>query len=397
MTKKIFTGLIISLLVMLNANSQPLFYSQSLQKLYYSLPQSCRLENPVSDTVVFCNGILQGLTVPVAYSVDSYGMLAHVGYRFLPDSIETQFFNLAVVRFLEREALALLAADNLDQKLTNNRENGLTLLHNGNTPRREFYRNRNGLPDLLQRVSGMDIRYDERRSYNVDLSCGQGQSLTFIFKADAELMSDMDKKERDEQLMAQLMVHRSKSVSVPQHIPACDNASMQIFSDSLYICQGRSYIIPQMNNSLYYLKTNSTTFELVFNKNWFSESLSNVLLASVGSDYNVRIVHRQYGGVVQRYEMKISDFNDYFTVDYDRYFGIETPDRDVLKGTLILVDRNVGNIHLAFVSINIWNLLNGGVMEMQLDTNIPQHNVETLFDKMKERDNNTETYKVNIK
>ena len=375
--------------------AQPFFYSQSLQNLYYSLPPSCRLDNPVTDTVVMCSEILQGVTVPVAYSVDNFGYTVHVGFRFLSDNIDTQFLNLVVVRFLEREALALLIADNLNQKLTTNRENGLTLLHNGNTPRQEFYRNRNGFSELLQWVTGMDISYEDGKRYRVNLNCGQDQKLTFLFEADAELLSDMDKKERDVRLAAQLSHHRAKNAA-PSHVPACDNAYLQLFEDSVYVCQGQSFIIPQMNGNLYYLK-NGDEPKLVFSLAYASETLSNVLLASAGHDYTVRITHRQYGGEVRRYELKSSDFYDYFSDDYNRYFGIETIDRDTLSGTLILTDRNVGIIHIAHVSVGLWDLLNGGIMEMKLDSNIPQHNIETLYGRTKARDDDNEKYKINIK
>ena len=373
--------------------SQPLFYSQSLQKLYYSLPSSCRPVNPCADTVVLCNGILQGITVPVIYSVDSYGVLEHIGYRFLPDNFDMRSVHLAVIRFLERETLSLLATDNLNQKLANNRRNGLMLLHNGSTPQQNFYRNRNDLPDLLQRVESMDIRYEDGTRYQVILNCGQSQTLTFLFVADAELLSNMDKKERDEQLAAQLSQHQTKAVITQSHVSVCDNASLQFFQDSVYLCPGKQYVIPQMNSNLYYLKMRDT-FEIVFNSRWPVATLQNVMLAATGHNYTVRVAHRQYGWEIKRYEMKIRDFFDYFANGYDRYFGIETLERDILSGTLILADRAAGNIHLAHVSINLWDLLNGGVMEMILDSNIPQHNIETLYGTMKERDDDNEKYKI---
>ena len=110
--KRVTCGLLMLFLSVSRSFSQPIFYSQSLQKLYYSLPPSCRLDYPVTDTIVFCNGIVQGVTVPVAYSVDNYGITAHVGYRFLSGTVDTKFLQHAVIRFLEREALALLVSDN---------------------------------------------------------------------------------------------------------------------------------------------------------------------------------------------------------------------------------------------------------------------------------------------
>ena len=361
---------------------QPVFYSQSLQNLYYSLPASCRLNIPVADTVVHCSEIVPDGAAPVTFCWDEYEMLAHVGYRFLNSAEMLQNLNPAVIRFLEREILALLVTGNLAQKLATNSDNGISIALNGNTPKREFYRSRDGLPYLLQHVSGINIRYEDGKRYRVDINCGQEQTLTFNFVADAELLSDMDKKERDDYISAQLSHHRAKAGATP-HIPACSDATMQIYRDSVFVCKGGSFMIPQINGNIYYMKTDGL-FQPVFGKNWIAETLSNVMLAPAGRSYTIQITQRVYGGEIRRYELNSRDFFDYFSGNCDLYFGIETVERDVLTGTLILADKNDGNIHIAFVSISVLDLLNGGTMKIQLDANIPKHNVETIFGKKRE-------------
>jgi len=228
----------------------------------------------------------------------------------------------------------------------------------------------------------MDIHYLEGKRYEVHLACGQGQNLTFQFLADAELLSDMDKKERDDRIAAQLSHHRAKA-NAPPHIPVCSDAIMQVHNDSAFVCMGRSFIIPQINSNMYYTKSDDT-FKLAFGKNWIVETLSNAMLAPSERNYTVQITHRVYGGRTHLYEVDSRDFFDYFSNEYDRFFGIESVDRDILAGTLILSDKNAGNIHIAFVSISVLDLLNGGIMKIQLNTNIPQHNVETLFGRTRE-------------
>jgi hypothetical protein len=290
--------------------------------------------------------------------------------------------------------LALFATDNLNQKLATNRDNGMFITHNGNTPQTNFYRSRTGLPNLLQRVSGMNVRYDEGKRYRVDIHCGERQTLTFDFVADAELLSDMDKKERDERIAAQLSHHKAKA-SATQHIPVCSDATMQTHNDSAFVCTGGSFIIPQINGNLYYTKSDDT-LKLAFGKNWIAETLSNVMLAPSERNYTVQVTHRLYGGITRSYEINSRDFFDYFSDEYERYFGIEAVERDILSGTLVLADKNVGNIHLAFVSVSVLDLLNGGTMKIQLDANIPQHNVETLFGRKRETSGEHQ-YQINIR
>lgn len=95
-----------------------------------------------------------------------------------------------------------------------------------------------------------------------------------------------------------------------------------------------------------------------------------------------------YGNTVKKYTIDSRDFYDYFARDYERYFGVETIGyaeagraQSLLTGTLILRDRNASSIHLAYITVSLDNLLNGGTMEMQLYSNIPFHNLQSLFGK----------------
>ena len=380
--KKVIPILVVILtLTIPAAGGQPVFYSHSLQKLYNDLPESCRTENPVADTVVSCTGILPGIVVPIEYCWDNYGILTHIGYRFLTAGMDT-ISNPAVGRFIEREVLTLLVTDNIEQKLISNHDNGLTLLLNGVTPQRSFYRSKNGLPMLLQHVSGMNIQYEAGKEYQVDLICGQNQILSFHFVADDELLSDMDKGERDKRLAAQLSHYHAKAQIGLQQIQSCSESEMQVYRDSAFVCKGSMFIIPQINSDIYY-KKEGRDFQLLFSKNWVAETFSNAMLAPVKSNYTVQITQRMYGSEQRRYEINSLDFFDYFSGSYERYFGIESVEKDMLTGTLIFVNKSTGNIHLAFVSISLWNLFNGGTMKIQLDANIPQHNVETIFGRNK--------------
>jgi len=139
-------------------------------------------------------------------------------------------------------------------------------------------------------------------------------------------------------------------------------------------------MIPQINNDLFYVKTDGV-YNFAFDKSLIAESFANALLVHVKNNYKINITQRMYGNVVKKYTVNSRDFDDYFRRDYDRYFGIESLKKEKLTGTMILSNRNEENIHLAFVSISLDDLINGGTMEMQLYSNIPQQNIKTLFGK----------------
>jgi len=365
------------MLALLNGNAQQVFYSHSLEQLYESLPEMCRVDEATKDTVVLCRDMVQGDTVPLAFCFDENRVLEHIGYRFLPVNDSVTAKNV-IVRFIEREWLALLLIGNTDQTLTSYRENGLSILLNDKPLPRNLLQDKRSLLNLLKNSLGMTFRYDGKR-YDVSLSCADGRELTFLFPADSELLTGMDKKERDVQLAIQLKNHKS----LRNNIMAPDYSYLQLLRDTVYVDKGSSFMIPEINNDLFYVKADST-YNLTLDRSLIAESFSNALLVPCLNNYTIHITHRMYGGVVKEYSINSRDFDDYFLNGYDRYFGIESlgkEGKEKLTGMLILNDRNAGSIHLAHVSVTLNDLLNGGAMEMQLYSNIPQHNLKSLFGK----------------
>jgi hypothetical protein len=376
-TIKITILSLIGMVVLSAGNAQPLFYSQSLKKIYSTLPQECSITDVATmvDTVILCNNIVQNDTVPIIYRWDENHVLEHIGYNLLPINNITTLDN-AIIRFIERELLILLMTTDIDQTLISMRENGLSLLLNNTLIERDMLLNKHGILNLLKNNLEVAINYSEMK-YDVTLICNDKQTLSFLFKADSELIMGMDKEERDVRLAIQLKNHHSDAAD---RVTLPDFSYLQPHRDTIYVDRGNSFLIPQINNDLFYVKADST-YHLALDKSLIAESFANALLVSVGNNYTMNITHRMYGNVVKQYTVSSRDFDDYFSHDYERYFGIESLEEENMTGTLILSDRDAGSIHLAFVSISLDSLLSGGNIDIQMHSNIPQHNIKSLFDK----------------
>lgn len=375
---KIVILFVLGMLVLPESNAQQVFYSQNLQNLYWSLPDACRFDNPtvMKDTIVLCREVVLGDTVPLIFQWDENRVLEHIGYHFLPDRTE---INNTILLFLERELLTALLSSDVSQTLITYRENGLSILLNDKPITQSVLKNKRQLLNLLKSNNGTVINYDGK-NYDVTLSFADSQKLSFQFKADSELLTGMDKKERDIRLAMQLKNYSAARKGSIDSILVPDYSYLRLLRDSIYVDKGSEFMIPQINNDLFYLKEDSI-YTLALDTSFVAESFSNALLVPSEKDYTINVTHRMYGKIVKTYTVGSRDFYDYFARDYDRYFGTESLEKEKLTGTLILSDRNAGCIHLAFVSVSVSNLLNGGTMEMQLYSNIPQQNINTLFGK----------------
>lgn len=371
---KVVVPVIFVLLAFAKVNAQPMFYSQNvLQKLYEQIPGICRIDTVTTDTIVLCRNMVQNATVPVMFLFDENRVLEHIGYPFLSSDDAAAFNNHAVVRFIERELLAILLTTDVNQTFRAYRENGITVLLNDKPLKPSTIQNKESFLNLLKTCQGMIANYDGK-NHEVVLLFKNKQKLSFNFPDDTELLTGMNKKERDICLAVQLKNHKAK--------PGCriepDYSYLQLLNDSVYVEKGSSFMIPQINNDIFYKKID-TTYSLVFDRRLLAETFSNALVVPCNRVYTINITHRMYGNQKKKYTVSSRDFDDYFRHNYERYFGIKTAEKDKLAGTLILLDRNVGCIHLASVAVSSNDLLNGGTMEMQLYSNIPIHNLKTLF------------------
>jgi hypothetical protein len=385
--RKITVILLFGTLVLSKVGAQQMFYSQSLQNLFWSLPETCigAVYRAFTDTVVLCREVVEDEIVPLAFGFDENKFLEHIGYRFFPAGDTAALHSVAAVRFIERELLRLLATNDISPTLATYRENSISILLNDEPIKQSILQDKRGFLNLLKTNQGIAINYIDRKKYEVSLFLEKKQKLSFYFPADSELMTDgMYKTERDAQLAFQLKNHKAKSAATVGVVQPDSNRLQLICDtikhDTIYVDKGNMYLIPQINNDIFYRKKDGI-YSLVFDSSRLAETFSNALLVTVNKAYTINVTHRAYGKPAERYTVSNHNFDDYFSCSYDRYFGIETVGKERLTGALILADRNTGNIHLAQITITPNDLLNGGTMEMQLSSNIPMQKVKSLFGK----------------
>ena len=364
-----------------STNAQSLFYSPKVDSLYELVNQVCAMDSICeNDTVLECVDLIEGDTVAIVLCKDEYNVVDHIGCCFLPDSI--RLVNLPIVKFLERELLTILTAKDIGTALRADKENGLQIMLDDNPINQNLLQNKKKLCSMLKGNGGIIIN-KVVKDYCVTILCSNGQQLSFSFPADCKLISGMDKREQEIRLAFQLRNHIAKTIDSLVPLPDINYLQLlqnSIYQDSIYVEKGEEFNIPQINNDLFYFK-NDSIYSLVSDTSLVALTFSNALLVPSANHYTIDVKHRMYGFVVQNYTIDSRDFNDYFSNGYERYFGIETMEPENLSGTMILYNRNEEYIHLAYVTTTLNDLMNGGKMTMELYSNIPQHNIKTLYGK----------------
>ena len=244
--KRIVFFIIINYVVATNVFAQ--FYSEKLQNLYNLLPQSIRLDSTYCDTIIFKNYFIGGDTAKIVYEIDKNCFMKHCGYRFFND-VEAIDFGKNVVKFIESELLNLLITNDVQSVLTNWYEKKISFQFNNSFPNNDFFANKQQLLRIFN--NAIHVNIDKKEQYFlVTLFCADSNRCHFAISINDELISGMNKKERDNFLSVQLISFTAKQ----NYIKEIDNSFLKIFKDSLFVYEGSYYMIPEINNNLYFQK-----------------------------------------------------------------------------------------------------------------------------------------------
>jgi len=358
---------------LLFANAQPRFYSEALQELYGLLPESCK-----QDSLFCCKKmVLEEDTVNLNYQIDESGFLVHIGYNFLniTDSI---IFNRTIVQFLEREFLKWLVANNEDEILLKYEIDNLFVKYKGNSINAKFLKNKKELIAILSKTSEFNVER-VNQNYAVKISNSGKNEMEFVFPNDPKLILGMDKKERDDLISNQLKRHKIKSY----RNFSIDSTNLKLVNDSIFIQNGSYYLIPSINNDVFVQKKDSL-FEVILVQEFMNETFINTMLGLSSRDYEYHIKHVKYGYNIEKYEVCSKNFYDYFSTDYQLFFGIETCYENNLSGTLVFQDRETEYIHLAYINCTMDDFLNENNIKVKLHTNIPRSSLRNLFGELEE-------------
>ncbi|MBO7468604.1 MAG: hypothetical protein J6T81_00590 [Bacteroidales bacterium] len=382
MYKKYVFG-IIFLLSNFACNAQELFYSNKTEVLFNSLNNICKIDSIPSNNYSFpCTELVLGDTVTITICKDENNVIEHIGCKFLYDSI--LIGNKPVTQFIERELLSILLSNDAKETIKTNDDDQLYILLDDKYIPADSLDNKSWFFDLWKNNYGTIINRRDN-NYIATILCSNNKNLTFIFKADCCFISGMSKKEQEIKLAIQLSNYYASNTNNsmylrPSYLQYYSNDS--IVSDSVYVEKGENFVIPQINGDLFYIK-NDTIYTPVFDTSYVALTFSNAMLLPSSQNYYIEVKHWMYGYKKSIYTMTSKDFFGFFSQDYEKYFGIESLENDHLTGTLILYNKNAEFIHMAFVSTTLDDLMNSGKIYIDLYSNIPQHNIKTLFGKDK--------------
>lgn len=347
-----------------------MFESQKLAELTELFPKNCL---PQNDSVFNCPQIIQKKSFIISYN--NKHEIKHLGISlFSPETKE--MINLPICNFIERTMLELALQPSANDVESRLQQSGISLRKNGVEFNKGYFTSLHSTLDDMQNPVQFLIHKDS--CYTGYWKYENEDILSMSFPVSRELIFGTDKKESD-QIIGELF-SESSCDTANENSSEFDASDLKLLNNSdLYLRKGSAFISNKINSDTYYQRSESK-YQLVFNSEYPSESLANLLNARHGKTLMLKIIHRMYGGFTPEFSITLSRFLGMFNKGFSTFCILNRQNQDKIQVSAVLLNNDFGYIHLLRIKTTSHDLFtNNGILTADFYTNIPQHNLKDLL------------------
>ena len=347
------------------------FSSRKLSEIGELFPKKCL---PANDSIFACPQITKGKSFVIRYNQKNE--IEHLGVSlFSPETKE--MINAPVCNFIERIMLELLLQKlpaDIQSKL---REYKISLQRNGVEYGKNYFTSLSRLLDDIQYPTRFSIHKDS--AYTAVWEFGNNELFSMSFPASRELIFGMDKKESDKNIGESFASDDDCTfTSVSDNVSASELSRLE--GTDLYVRKGNVFLIDPINSDTYYQRSDGI-YQLVFDADYPAHSLANLFIRKqFGNNLSLKITHRMYGSFTPEFTIPLNKFLCLFDAGFSTYCVLHRAEPGKIRVSVVLHNRDFNYIHLLRIQTTVEQLFTkGGILTADFYTNIPQHNLKSLF------------------
>lgn len=354
--------------------AQEVKYSmKKIEDIASQLPPAYLVEK---DSIIPCPDICKNKSIVVVYNEKR--QISHLGISMFSKEMK-EIINPEVCDFIERLFLELMLEDdkNVISMLDRNK---IVLSRNGIA----FGEGRvTSIPAILQEIEEpalFSLTKKDLDSYAAVWEYGHDNMLVVSFPSNRELISGTNKKESDDLLHDQLKENNCHATTEKNIFIRKETMPASSYDPSVYISKGDTFMLKAINEDTYYKKT-AAGYELIYDRNFPHESLSNLFYWHyANSGLKIHVKHSMYGNFSPEFEMKFADFICFFKNDFNIYTASFQNETGELYATVIFQNKQYNYIHVLSIRTTAKTVFDkNGVLMASFTTNIPQHNIKSLI------------------
>ncbi|MDR0795687.1 MAG: hypothetical protein LBE79_06505 [Tannerella sp.] len=349
------------------------FSLKKLEEIASQLPPQYLVD---TDSIMACPDLCPNKSIVIQYN-DKH-QVSHLGISMFSKETK-EIINKPVCNFIERLLLELTLLRDNNEILSLLDHNNVQFQKNG---RRLQKSDVNSMGEILREIEEpayFTLSKDDK-DYTVGWKYGQQNQLIIQFPLNRELITGANRIESDNALFDQLLVDNPcKSTSDVKTILS-SRTGLVSNDEQIFIAKGDTFMLGIINDNKYYKKTTGG-YELIYDENFPKESLSNLFLGNFDdNNLKIKVKHSMYGNFNPEYEMNLNDFICFFKNDFRIFTASIQKEPGVIHSTIVFQNRQYNYIHLLTIITQKETIFKkNGVIFASFRSNIPQHNINSLF------------------
>ena len=301
---------------------------------------------------------------PVTLRVNHYGEVEHIGLLLFPKEIR-QMGQTCVYDFLERDLLER-NLPNITGAIKHDLLNEPLFFIKGNAQTPLSF---NGKEEYSEE------RIDYRK-YRSSWSRANNLALRITFDMDYKMMSGCNAIELENRFLTCLRrFERHEHDTVANTLPLTEGYDV-------YVVEGDTFLIREMNNELLF-EHDEDGWHLADSLSRPTKSLRNMMTSlEFRGEPQLMLTLDKYGYETEQLEVP---YKNWLQMCMDEgcipYFGIKHKTPTGYDGTVLMVNRHAGFLHMLSIAISSENMAKSGngIITGRLHVYIPLHNVDDIF------------------
>ena len=224
------------------------------------------------------------------------------------------------------------------------------------------------------------------KSFEVQWEFTNEKRLVIEVPVEYDKLALMSRSEIENQFLAEMRCYLAPYQASPSKV---DVEKLSTNDSIVWIQPGNSYILPQINQNIYYLHEDSI-YTLICDLNYPNETIANIVNAS--SDelpaITLNISFSRYAAEPESYRIGLTDFISFCqTKGCSAYWGLEKVDGSVITGSIYLDNSASAYCHLVRVKADLSHPIDSSFkMEARASIFIPTNYIDNLFQPYKPTD-----------
>lgn len=347
----------------IHLKGQYLFTSQMNEKLFHKILSNIVLNELENEYDVQIHGF--PFTIKLEHDKT---LILDIGLSIFKDSVSLT--NSVINKFVERELLNYLLYPTNQSRYI---EDKVSVLFINQRNYSEVCKSSH-IFNVIQDFYSVEY-YFSNKQCNVKIFNSKNEAIEVDFPANYSIILGMDKYE-----VAKYLFYSLKNSNITQNnINKLNKSNTYNKKGTILYCNDDTYLLPEVNNSLFFENRNDTLVYL-FNRENPEESIQNLVLTGLKNENIIsNILIKGYNSTYDL-QMNWVAFLNYFYESHDPFFGIELINDSICKGVLVLYNKQLNYIHLCEIKSSIPSIYSHSpIFDVTIYPFIPKDNIKDFW------------------